>query len=342
MSAESAPLNQVAARATPAGASPAPRSRFHGIIPPLVTPLAAADTLDRDGLARLIEHVLAGGVHGLFLLGTCGEGPAISGRLQRELVAEAVPLVAGRVPVLVGITDAAPAESVNLARFAAEAGADAVVAAAPYYFPAAQEPLTRWALELADHSPLPLVLYNMPELTKVVLPPAMLERLAGCERIVGLKDSSGDLGYFAAAVASVAEQRPDWSLLVGPEQLLPEAMAVGGHGGVPGGANVWPRLFVELYEATRSGDAAAVAAARKRVQAVSRLYRIGKLPGGIIVGIKAALATRGICRSVTAGPFETLDAQQHRQVARLIDELAAEASPAAADPGRPLPRSGEA
>jgi dihydrodipicolinate synthase/N-acetylneuraminate lyase len=299
----------------------ASRPRFSGIIPPLVTPLLDPDTLDPNGLERLVNHVLGGGVHGLFLLGTTGEGPALSGRLQRDLIERAVAIVAGRVPVLVGITDASPAESLELAGFAATAGADAVVAAPPYYFPAGQEPLIRWALDLADRSPLPLVLYNMPEMTKLVLEPATLERLAACERIVGLKDSSGDLGYFAAAAASVAGRRPDWSLLVGPEQLLPEAEALGGHGAIPGGANVWPRLFVEFFDAVQAADAAALARTRGRVAAVSRLYRIGRLPGGIIVGIKAALAALGICRSVTAGPFEQLDTEQRREVERLIEDL---------------------
>jgi dihydrodipicolinate synthase/N-acetylneuraminate lyase len=310
--------------------TPARRPRFCGIIPPLVTPLLDPDTLDTAGLERLVHHVVGGGVHGLFLLGTTGEGPALSGRLQRELVERAVAIVAGRVPVLVGITDASPAESLELAGFAAAAGADAVVAAPPYYFPAGQEPLLRWALDLANRSPLPLVLYNMPEMTKLALEPATLERLAGCERIVGLKDSSGDLGYFAAAVTRLAGRRPDWSLLVGPEQLLPEAVALGGHGAIPGGANVWPRLFVDFCAAVQAADAVALARTRERVAAVSRLYRIGRLPGGIIVGIKAALAALGICQSVTAGPFEELDAGQRREVERLITEPVG--GPAGPDP----------
>jgi len=338
MTAGSLPLAVPLPHTTPVTATADAVPRFRGIIPPLVTPLVDPDTLDAGGLERLVEHVLGGGVHGVFLLGTTGEGPALSGRLQRELIEQAVTIVAGRVPVLVGITDAAPAESINLAGFAAAAGADAVVAAPPYYFPAGQEPLVRWALDLADRSPLPLVLYNMPEMTKLALEPATLERLAACERIVGLKDSSGDLGYFAAAVARVAPRRPDWSLFVGPEQLLPEAVTLGGHGGIPGGANVWPRLFAEFFAAVEAVDAAGLARARERVTAVSRLYRIGCLPGGIIVGIKAALAALGICQSVTAGPFEKLDAGQRREVERLIADLADPAPPAGATalarPGR--------
>ena len=100
-----------------------------GIIPPMVTPLTSPDVLDRVGMARLVEHMLAGGVHGLFVLGTTGEGPGISRNLQRTVVSEVCALVAGRVPVLVGITDCAFAESLALAEHACASGAAALVVA---------------------------------------------------------------------------------------------------------------------------------------------------------------------------------------------------------------------
>ena len=98
-----------------------------GIIPPMVTPLENRDTLDAPGLKRLVEHILAGGVHGLFVLGTSGEGPSLSYRLRCELIERTCEQVAGRVPVLVGVTDASFVESVNLADYAADVGAAAVV-----------------------------------------------------------------------------------------------------------------------------------------------------------------------------------------------------------------------
>lgn len=305
--------------ATPARHPPAPR--FRGIVPPIVTPLLDAETLDVDGLERLVEHVLAGGVHGLFVLGTTGEGPSLAHALQRDLVGRVVRLVGGRAPVLVGITDASAAESVALARCAADHGADAVVAAPPYYFPAAQEPLVRWARELAERVPLPLLLYNMPEMTKLVLEPDTLRRLADCTNIVGVKDSGGDLRLFADMVAIARSARPDWSLFVGPELLLPEASALGGHGAVAGGANVMPRLFVDLYDAVEAGDIPLIGSLRDRARTLGRLYDVGRMPGRIVVGIKTALAAMGICHDVVASSFERFDAEQHRQVADVLATL---------------------
>lgn len=297
--------------------------RFHGIVPPLVTPLLSDDALDVVGLERLVEHVVGGGVHGLFVLGTTGEGPSLSTAVQKELVGRVVTLVAGRVPVLVGISDASLAESVALASCAAERGADAVVAAPPYYFPAGQEPLVRWGRELADRVPLPLLLYNMPEMTKHMLEADTIRRLADCPNIVGVKDSGGDLGYFADVVRVAQAARPDWSLFVGPELLLPEACRLGGHGAIPGGANVMPRLFADLYAAVRAGDTARVKSLLGQARQLAKLYDVGHMPGRIVVGIKTALAAMGICQDAVASSFERFGAEQHQQVSDILASLSA-------------------
>src|SRR5258707_14210325 len=138
-----------------------------GIIPPMVTPLRGRDKLDIAGLERLIEHILAGGVSGLFLLGTTGEGPSLSYRLRRELVERTCRQVNNRVAVLVGITDTAFVESVHLARHAAAAGAQAVVVAPPYYLPEGQPELQEYLGHLVPELPLPRFLYKMPARMKV-------------------------------------------------------------------------------------------------------------------------------------------------------------------------------
>ena len=135
--------------------------RLQGIIPPLVTPLAAQDELDIDGIDRVVEHVVQGGVHGLFILGSCGEGPSLSYRLRREMIARVCERVNGRIPVLVGITDSSFTESIAIAEFAEDAGATAVVASAPYYFAPSQTELSGYVNRLHEESPLPLILYKI-------------------------------------------------------------------------------------------------------------------------------------------------------------------------------------
>lgn len=314
-----------------ASATPLPRSsvraseptgpRLGGVVVPLATPLAAVDTLDVGGLERLVEHVIAGGVHGIFVLGTTGEGPSLSHETQRSLVRHVMRQVGDRVPVFVGITDPSFAESVALADQAAAEGAAAVVAAPPFYFAAAQESLVGWMRELAARVPLPLLLYHIPEMTKAGFTIDSLRALADCPNIVGLKDSSGDMDYFAAAMAIARDHRPDWSMLVGSEILCPEGYALGGHGVVPGGANVCPRVFAELHAALVHGDVDAVQAAHAGVRSLGRLYAVGTLPGRVVVGIKAALAELGICSAQSATPFERLTADQRGEVRAILATL---------------------
>lgn len=295
-----------------------------GIIPPLVTPLRGRDSLDMPGLERLLEHVLGGGVHGLFILGSTGEGPGLGYGLRRELITRVCAQVAGRVPVLVGITDSAFTESLAIARHAADAGAAAVVAAPPFYFPAGQPELAEWIDHLVTELPLPLTLYNMPALTKVSLGPDTLRRAADHPRVVGLKDSSGDLRYFRELI-TLKQRRPDWTILIGPEEKLAESLAAGGDGGVCGGANLFPRLFVDLFSAFRTGNDTLVAELHGRVMRVSEsLYHVGSYSSAWIKGLKCALSCAGLCDDFMAEPAHRFRAPERARVAAALRNLAAE------------------
>ncbi len=295
-----------------------------GIIPPMITPLRGRDELDVAGLERLIERILSGGVNGLFILGTTGEGPSLSYRLRRELIQRVCKQVYGRVPVLVGITDTAFVESVNVARAAAESGADALVVAPPYYLPEAQPELQEYLDHLVPELPLPLYIYNMPALTKVHFELDTVRRAMDNPRIIGLKDSSGDLNYFKQA-AELIKQRPDWSLLIGPEEKLFDTLQLGGHGGVSGGANLFPKLYVAVVEAHRAGDLARAQELQRHIQRVSdSFYRIGKHSSSIIKGIKCALACLGVCDDFMAEPFHRFRADERALVQRRLAEIEAE------------------
>lgn len=296
-------------------------SRLGGVVVPLATPLAAIDAIDVTGLERLIDHVIVGGVHAIFILGTTGEGPSLSHNTQRSLVRHVMRQVADRVPVLVGITDPSFIESLAMAEWAASVGAAAVVAAPPFYFPTAQDPLITWTRELAGQVPLPLFLYNIPEMAKVRFEGDTLRALADCPNIIGIKDSSDDMDYFADMMQIARERRPDWSILVGSESRFSNAYSLGCHGVVPGGANVAPKLFVDLHASLVRGDTDAVNAFHAKVCALGDLYSVGTMPGRVVVGIKTALAELGICSSLAATPFERLTIDQQQQVRVILATL---------------------
>jgi len=278
---------------------------LRGIVPPVVTPLLDRDTLDVAGLERLIEHLIAGGVAGLFVLGTTGEAPSLSYRLRREMVERTTKLVKGRVPVLVGITDTAFVESLALAKFSADCGTQAVVTSAPFYFAAGQPELSEYIEHLVAELPLPLFLYNMPALTKVSFELDTVRRALDLKGIIGIKDSSGDMIYFHRLL-ELSKQRPDWSVFIGPEELTPEAVLLGGHGGVNGGANLNPRLYVDLYKAAVAQDLTSVRKLHAEVMKLAgNIYTVGKHRSALIKGLKCALSLMGICHDALAEPFQS-------------------------------------
>jgi len=290
---------------------------LRGVIPPLVTPLQDTDTLDQAGLQKLIEHVLSGGVSGLFLLGTTGEGPGLSKRLQREMVRLSCQLTNRRVPVLVGISNPSFTESLELAEYSAACGADAVVLAPPYYFPAGQAELLEYLEHLAPLLPLPLFLYNMPAMTKIDISEETLLRAGDIANIIGFKDSSGNMIRFHEYLR-VMQQRPDFSLLMGPEELLAEAVLFGGHGGIAGGANLHPRLFVNLYEAAARQDLPTVLCLQQEVYRLRRLYQCGQHASTFIKGLKCALKILGICNDCMTEPFQAFRAPGREQVLSIL------------------------
>jgi|SRR5579872_5242436 len=293
---------------------------LEGIVPPIVTPLAARDELDAAGLERLIERVIAGGVSGIFLLGTTGEGPNLSYALRRQLIELTCRQVNGRIPVLVCVTDTSLAESLALARHAADKGAQALVFSAPYYLPVGPAELEHLIRTIAAEATLPLYLYNMPQMTKVHYNLETLRGLASIESVVGIKDSSGDLNNFRLLM-DLARLRPDWRFFVGPEHLLTDTLRLGGHGGVSGGSQIDPQIHVNLFNAFRRGDEAGMAASRQRLAKLREIYNIRPNASSFIYGIKCGLSLLGVCNDRLAEPFLPFTPDERARVRAVLEEL---------------------
>lgn len=295
-----------------------------GIIPPMITPLKGDDELDLEGTSRLVEHMLAGGVHALFLLGTTGEAQSLTYRLRYEFVERVCRQVAGRVPVLVGVTDTALDESVRLAEHAAKCGAVGVVAAAPYYFAPSQQELVEYYTALADRLPLPLYLYNMPSHVKVFLEPATVKTLADHPNIVGLKDSSANMTYFETLIYHLGD-RDDFALYVGPEELTGECVLMGADGGVNGGANLFPELYVAMYDAACKHDIVRVRELQHRIMQISTtIYTVGKYGSSYLKGVKCALSLMGICDDYLSYPYRKFRAEERSRIRQALEALGVE------------------
>ena len=292
-----------------------------GIVPPIVTPLLDDNTLDIEGLERLIEHVVAGGVHGIFILGTTGESQSLGFALRCEMIKQSARILNKRIPLLVGISDTSIADSVALTNVAAEHGADAVVSAPPYYYAASQPELIDFYNVLIPKLPLPLFLYNMPTHTKTSFAPATIRKIAENPKVIGFKDSSASGGYFQSVMHEFRD-RPDFALFMGPEEMMAESVMMGAHGGVNGGANMFPKLYVDLYNAAVAKDVDKVREFHAKVMQISTsIYTVGSYGSSYLKGVKAALNVLGICSDVLATPFTKFDEVEKNKIRLVIEKL---------------------
>jgi 4-hydroxy-tetrahydrodipicolinate synthase len=291
-----------------------------GIIPPMITPLKSNDELDSAGVERLIEHIMEGGVHGLFLLGTNGEGPSLSYRLKKEFVKLSCEIVKGRIPVLVGITDSSFSGAMDMAEYSKSVGADSVVVAPPFYFPANEAEMINYVEKLAAATPLPFVLYNMPMHTKInlTIPTILRARELGC---IGVKDSSGDMANLYMLIDAFKEY-PEFAVFAGTELYLPDAVMGGAHGAVAGGANVFPKLFVELYHASLVHDHEKITSLRNQIiWLCNTLYVVSPSAARITISFKTALSIMGICSDEMALPLRKLEGTDREKIEAYLKEM---------------------
>jgi 4-hydroxy-tetrahydrodipicolinate synthase len=294
--------------------------KFNGIIPPMLTPLLSNSQLDFDGVKKVVNHLVDGGVHGIFILGTTGESISLSYQARRDLIEQTAQHINNRVPLLVGITDTSIDESLNLVSLAYDSGAAAVVATPPFYFHLGQEELYEYYWDLADRSKLPLFLYNMPSMTKINMSVDTAVRLSEHPNIIGLKDSSANTVYFQSLKYSI--DRDDFSLFVGPEEIMAETVLMGGNGGVTGGANLFPKLYVKMYEAAVAHDFKAIMVLQKQILEIATLlYTIGKYNSSYLKGLKGAASLLGICNNYLASPLKPFLEKEMEQISNNLGSI---------------------
>lgn len=292
-----------------------------GIIPPMVTPLTSNSSLDLKGLNSLIEHLIKGGVHGIFILGTTGESASLSMTLRENLIEQTLKIVNKRVPVLVGITDCSEEVSLRLARKAKDAGAKALVSAPPFYYSLGQQELIYYYEKLAEKLPLPIFLYNMPSHTKIFFDVKTVLELSKHPNIIGLKDSSANTQYFQSLLYSF-QKNQNFALLVGPEEILAETVLLGGNGGVNGGANIFPELYVELYNACVERDFSRIVPLQNLVMEISsKIYTVGNNQSSYLKGLKTALSFLEICDDYIASPLTSFNEKDKNTVFQRVKEI---------------------
>ncbi|MBM3747916.1 MAG: dihydrodipicolinate synthase family protein [Acidobacteria bacterium] len=226
---------------------------FHGTVVPMLTPLTAAGEIDRGALVRYVDFLLASGVNALFALSSTGEFCSLPWRSQCVMVEATLAHAGGRVALSAGVSTQSLAGTVQRARELAALGVHAVVSLPPFYFRTSQSEMYAWFAKIADASPVPLIVYNMPFRTQHNLEPETVHRLRAHGSIIGLKDSVNDRER-TRELATALRGQTRFTYLHGSELLTLEAAAFGAHGCVPSIANLAPRFFSDAFAAAASGE----------------------------------------------------------------------------------------
>jgi 4-hydroxy-tetrahydrodipicolinate synthase len=292
-----------------------------GVVPPVCTPLTPDHEVDVPSLLRLVDHLVAGGVHGLFLLGSTSEAAFLTDRQRRLVVETVVAHVDGRLPVLAGVIDMTTPRVLDHVREVTAAGAEAVVVTAPFYARTHPAETARHFRLVAHRSPVPVVAYDIPVAVHSRLSPELVLELAADGTLAGLKDSSGDLAGFREVVTG-ARAHPGFSCLTGSERTVDAALALGAHGAVPGLANVDPHGYVRLDRLARSGDRDAARAEQERLCALYGMVRAGDparmgASSSALGAFKAALHLLGVIACpATAEPQVPLSEEERERVGK--------------------------
>lgn len=286
---------------------------------PLVTPFTSQGTLDETALDRLVDAQLAGGVEGIFVLGTTGEGAHAPKSLRRHLVERTVARVKKQALVYVGLGDIRSADSSEANEFI-QAGADVVVAHPPISEKVAAGALLTWFQSLLNQVKGPLMLYNMPATTGVSIPLDAVEKLLGHPNLAGVKDSENNPQRHEEMLKRFGG-RKDFSVFIGVGALMEKGLKMGADGIVPSVGNLIPDVCHQLCDAAAKSDWTTADKLSTRMNAVAALYQNGRNLNESLAALKAAMHCRGLCAPQVLPPLRRVSDAELEKIRHQMTEL---------------------
>jgi 2-dehydro-3-deoxy-D-pentonate aldolase len=293
---------------------------IRGIYPPLITPIHRDGSLDPEGFGKLIGHVAEGGVHGLFVMGSCGEGSMVSPQTRLEAARIAREKNNGRLPLLAGVLEQSTQGVIASCRMLEEEGFDTFVITPPYYlkYPS-QEELIRHYEMIAESIKGKIVLYNIPQFALSCLTADTMIRLSRVPGIVGIKDS--DPCWENVQNALLKKRENDFPYMVGNEDTCGMGLMLGGDGIVPCLGNIYPKLFADMYGAAQNKDLSRVI----KIQAlVTQLRNIMKYANNWIACIKYMASRKGLCEPYTMCPIAPVSPEESSRLDAALDRFEAD------------------
>ena len=286
-----------------------------GLIPALVTPVTADYKLNEQAVRKLIDYVIDGGVHGVFVSGTAGEFYAFSREEKKELFQIAVDQTNHRVPVYAGTGAITTKETVALTNIAQDCDADAVSILTPMFMSPSQTELIGHYKTIAENADLPILLYNNAPKTNINLTAATVEQLAELDNIVGVKDSSGD---FSLTIEYIRRTRDkEFNVLIGRDTQIHACLCYGGAGAIAASANVAPKICADIYNKYMAGDLKGSLELQFSLVPLRMAFSLGTHP----TMLKEALELLGIEAGPCIGPVTAMSPEEKEKLNKLLKNL---------------------
>lgn len=289
--------------------------RLQGLFVPNIVPLDGSGEINEGELRRYCDWLIERGVHGLYPNGSTGEFTRFTAEERVRIIEIIADQVNGRVPILAGAAEANVRETLRACERYHELGVRAVAIVSPFYYKLTPAGVYAYFKEIADNSPVDVTLYNIPMFASPIDVPTVQRLAEECERVVAIKDSSGDLPHMMRMIDAVRPLRPEFSFLTGWDAALMPMMLIGCDGGTNATSGVVPEIMRKLYDLTRAGD---LDAARGLQYQVLKLFDAMLYSAEFPEGFRAALRLRGINTGVGRQPQS--DGQQ-MELAKLSDQL---------------------
>lgn len=287
-----------------------------GIIPAMVTPLNADESVNYDALEAHIDFLIKQGVHGIFVIGTTGEFYALSYDEKRKIIQSAIKATNGRVPVYAGTGGITTKECIELTQMAEKEGVDAVSILTPMFISPSQEDLYIHYKKIAENTALPVILYNNVPRTGVNISVKTCERLALVDNIVGIKDSSGNFDLTSEYIR-VTRDNPSFHVLQGRDTHILAGLLYGATGAIAATSNVAPSLVVSIYENFIKGDMKAALEAQFKLAPLRMAFTLGTFP----MVIKSALQMIGINAGPCKSPIRDLTKDEKEQLKQVLVQM---------------------
>jgi 4-hydroxy-tetrahydrodipicolinate synthase len=292
--------------------------KYHGVIPPIITPVDENENVDEKGFRALLRHCVDRGLHGIFVAGTNGETLALTQAERDRAIKIALDEVGGRVPVMAGVMDSSTRRVIdNIKRLEQMGGNCAVCTSIFYARHNSQDETIRHFETICRETSLDIAVYNIPPFTGQKLTAATMSTIARMDHVAAIKDSSGDFGEFLKLLRAFSAN-PDISVLMGATVLAGTSLLLGADGYVPSIAPLFPELFVAVYEAGVAGDKVKIKELDSIVADTAALLGLAK---NALAANKYGISLLGFTNKRLIRPLDPATADEEQKIRAKADEI---------------------